>query len=133
LCLVAATGCGERSKTLAPVSGAISFDGKPLASGSISFQPVAQPGSIIAGKGSIAFCDPQGRYQLMTIDDRPGAVVGEHTIRIFGPKTKQIESSDDSGRTSPELLPRRYNFDTELTFTVPPEGTDKADFVLSSK
>jgi hypothetical protein len=129
--LIATPGCGDKQKSLAPVSGVVTFNGKPLSGGSVSFQPIAPPGSNIAGKGSGALCDNQGRFQLTTIDGKPGAVVGEHKVRIYGPKTKQIAASDDSSSGSPEIIPRRYNFDTELTFTVPAEGADKADFDLS--
>jgi hypothetical protein len=133
-CLIAAAGCGQKAKPLAPVSGLVTFDGKPLAGGGVTFQPIAPPGSIIAGKSSIARCDAEGRFVLVTIDDKPGAIVGEHEVQIFGPKTKPVGRTDDGGgRNPPELIPRRYNFDTELTFTVPPEGTDKANFDLTSK
>ncbi len=31
------------------------------------------------------------------------------------------------------LVPARYNAETELTFSVPPSGTTKADFDLTAK
>jgi hypothetical protein len=128
--LIAASGCANDQKPLAPVSGIVTFNGKPLANGSVSFQPIAPPGSNIAGKGSEAMCDENGHFQLQTIEDKPGAVVGEHRVRIFGPKNRQIAPSDDSSSGGAEIIPRRYNFETTLTFTVPPEGTDKANFDL---
>ena len=32
-----------------------------------------------------------------------------------------------------DRVPEKYNMRTELVFDVPPEGTDKADFPLSSR
>lgn len=134
ICLVTLVGCGPKSKAIAPVSGVVTFDGKPLAGGGVTFLPIAPAGTTIAGKSSIARCDAEGRFQLITIDDRPGAVVGEHTVQIFGPKTRPVGASDDGGGgRPPELVPRKYNFDSELTFTVPSEGTEKANFDLTSK
>lgn len=134
ICLVTIVGCGPKSKAIAPVSGVVTFNGRPLAGGGITFLPIAPAGTTIAGKSSIARCDEQGRFQLTTIDDKPGAIVGDHTVQIFGPKTKPVGTSDDGGGSqAPELIPRKYNFDSELIFTVPAEGTDKANFDLTSK
>ncbi len=133
--LPAITGCNENGRALAPVSGLITLDGKPLSGGSIVCQPLAPPGSIIAGKGSGAYCDADGRFQLETLDGRPGAVVGEHRVRIYGPRTQQAAVSDgDGGRAKArELVPKKYNHNTELTLTVPEEGTAEANFNLTTK
>jgi hypothetical protein len=132
LLLVAACGCGSGSRGLAPVSGVVTLDGKPLAGGTVSFQPKAPPGSTIAGKGSAAKCDADGRFMLATIDDRPGAVIAEHRVAIWGPNRPQNAASD-SAPVSPDMVPAKYNFDSTLTFAVPSEGTDKANFDLTSK
>ena len=41
-CLISATGCGRRP-TLAPVSGRVTLDGRPLAFGSVMIQPTGGP------------------------------------------------------------------------------------------
>lgn len=130
--LLVCLGCGDRGKPLAPVSGVVTFDGKPLAGGIVNFQPVAAAGSNIAGKGSAATCDDQGRYHMTTVDGQPGAVVGEHRVRIYSPKSK-VAASDDRSSSGGEFIPRRYNFDTVLTFPVPSEGTDAANFELTKE
>ncbi len=133
--LPAVTGCKDKGRALAPVSGVITLDGKPLAGGSIVSQPLAPPGSVIAGKGSVAFCDADGRFQLKTIDGRPGAVVGEHRVRIYGPRNPKASASDvDGGGVAVrELVPKKYNHNTELTLTVPAEGTTEVNFKLTRK
>jgi hypothetical protein len=132
--LVAACGCSQQ-KEIAPVSGLITIDGKPLGGGSIVFQPLAAAGSANAGKGSGAFCDEAGRFQLRTLDGRDGAVVGEHRVRIYGPRNQSAASpdSDKGGRKSSEIIPKKYNRDTQLTMTVPPDGITDATFNLTSR
>lgn len=130
------TGCKDRGRAIAPVSGQITLDGRPLAGGSIVCQPLAATtGSVNTGKGSGAYCDADGRFQLKTLDGREGAIVGEHRVRIYGPRAQNAPASDGDkgGVKSSEVVPRKYNRDTELTLTVPAEGTDKANFILTTK
>lgn len=129
------SGCQKNERPIAPVSGAITLDGKPLAGGSIVSQPLAPKGSVIAGKGSVAFCDADGRFKLKTLDGQNGAVVGEHRVRIYGPRAQNATASDsDAGRVStPEIVPSKYNHKSELMLTVPPEGTTEANFNLTKK
>jgi hypothetical protein len=89
----------------------------------------------MAGKGSAAFCVAEGRFRLETTDGRPGAVVGDHRVRIYGArKTAATDSKIDGAETSAaEVVPRKYNFETTLTFAVPREGTSAADFDLTTK
>lgn len=132
--LLLVAGC-DQGRAIAPVSGLITLDGRPLAGGGIVCQPLAPAGTIIAGKGSIAFCEADGRYQLKTIDGRDGAVVGEHRVRIYGPRAQNTPSSDgDKGAVrASEIVPRKYNRDTQLMLTVPAEGTTEANFNLTAK
>lgn len=133
--LAVIAGCTSQGRDLAPVSGRITLDGRPLAGGSIVCQPLAVPGSVNAGKGSGAYCDDDGRFQLKTLDGRDGAVVGEHRVRIYGPRTQNAPASDSDrgGLRVPEIVPRKYNRETELTLTVPAEGTTEANFQLTTK
>jgi hypothetical protein len=129
--LLAAAGCNQ-GRDIAPVSGLITLDGRPLAGGSIVCQPLAAPGSVNAGKGSGAFCDADGRFQLRTVDGREGAVVGEHRVRIYGPRT-QNAPNDIGGVKAPEIVPKKYNRETQLSLTVPAGGTSEANFNLATK
>ncbi len=130
--LLVAAGCGEKQKDLADVSGVVTLDGRPLAGGTVRFQPIAPSGSTIAGKGSYATTDSAGKYQLKTIDEKPGAVVGDHNVMIYGPHAQANAAIDDAPR-SREIVPRKYNAETTLTFSVPAEGSTKANFDLSTK
>ncbi len=136
LVIACATGCNRSAFSLAPVSGTVTLDGKPLDNGVVSFQPLATNGDN-SGPGSSARCDAEGRFTLQTqvVESEPGAVVGEHRVLISstGPAQAIDDSSDTDAVQQVELVPRRYNLETELTFTVPKQGTDKANFALESK
>ena len=128
-------GCRKSDRPTAPVSGAITLDGKPLAGGSIVSQPLAPQGSVIGGKGSAAFCDANGHFTLQTLDGQDGAVIGEHRVRIYGPRVQDATASDADARrnSAKEIVPAKYNHKTELTLTVPPDGTTEANFNLTKK
>jgi hypothetical protein len=128
LCALFATGCESRPYGLAPVSGVVTLDGKPVPGSSVSFQP--QGTSTNPGPGSVGKCDESGRYELETIRREPGAVPGPHAVRIYSPKKAVV---GESAPPEKELFPPKYNFQTELTFTVPEEGTTAADFKLTTK
>jgi|SRR6185369_16316312 hypothetical protein len=142
LVLVAAaacTGCGSATTVkykVAPVAGTVTLNGKPLANAQISFEPTTQASATESSPGSYSTTGTDGRYtlQLVTTDKTVvGAVVGPHRVSITVPNDGG--SSPDAGpaaRPKPNPVPARYNSQSELTFDVPAEGTEKADFSLKS-
>jgi hypothetical protein len=129
LALLLAFGCGQGIR-LAPVSGRVTMDGKPLADANIVFDPKnVEPGKDIlltfSGKA-----DDDGHYKLFDKDGHEGAAEGVYTVSIS-------QREDFAKMATPhrprELVPAKYNRNTTLEFTVPPAGTDKADFELKSK
>lgn len=132
LCLQAllfVLGCGSSGK-LAPVSGVVTLNGKPLANALVSFQPIASQGTS-PGVGSYGTTDSAGKYSLRTADtDAPGAVVGNHLVLI----NLKVESDDRDPRTRPpaKTLLAKYNVQSELQFKVEPGGSTAANFDLKS-
>lgn len=121
-------GCSSSEFELAPVSGKVTLDGKPLSGAGVVFQPRAQGDSRDAGPTSIGTTDEQGRFSLrVNTDNREGAVIGEHTVLISTSAT--IDPVDDSVRPSKELVPLKY-MDGSLRCTVSAGGTDNANFEL---
>src|SRR5262245_49500081 len=93
LCLSLVGGCGSSAEyELAPVSGVVTLDGKPVPYTQVVFIPQATGGSTNPGPGSAAACDDQGHYQLKTVRGEDGAVVGTHSVRIssLGPPPKIV-------------------------------------------
>jgi hypothetical protein len=113
--LVAGCGRGDRPE-LAPVEGAITLDGDPLAGATVVFTPVQ-------GKKSRAITDEKGHYELIYLRDIKGAIPGEHTVTINTATEHQPE----------ELLPARYNRQTELRAEVEAGEKNVIAFQLESR
>lgn len=117
-------GCGLSSESMAVVKGKVTIDGQPANDGTISFVPVGQKypsarGSIAAGQYQQSV--PSGAYKVMISSQR---VIG---------KTRMYNSPDSATRkTTEEILPARYNDQTELQIEVGSEITEY-NFDLSSK
>lgn len=131
--LIACAGCGRPRHPVVPVSGTVVLDGRPLAGGVINFQPIVTGTAVNAGPGSTARIDAEGRFSLATIRGEPGAVVGNHRVKIysFSPESPVIQ--DGAPRAERERVPERYNYRSDVVFEVPPSGTAEADFSISSR
>jgi hypothetical protein len=117
-------GCGKSGPKVVPVSGQVTLDKKPLANADVTFSPTEPGPNNSPGLESLARTDAQGRYSLKVIQDkRDGAVVGAHKVRI---------SQMERGTSLVNRVPKAYNQNTKLTFTVPAEGSTEANFALSS-
>jgi hypothetical protein len=135
LCLMVISGCGDsKDYELAPVSGVVTLDGQPVPQAEVVFQPIGTAEKSAPGPGSVARADESGRFELKTIRDEPGAVVGSHSVAIYSHREAPAGGSDvDVGPPRTEAIPARYNVDTKLTFDVPADGTTAADFKLTTQ
>src|SRR5688572_4283588 len=125
-------GCGKNPHRLAPVSGKVTMDGNPLANATVAFLPDTKPGAM-PSPTSRGETDQNGRYTLTSSEDKPGAVVGMSKVRISTMKSTGGSEGEGGALLARETVPERYNARTELTFDVPEEGTEAADFALKSK
>jgi hypothetical protein len=149
LSLLYCVGCSE-SLPVAPVSGTITFEGRPLAGAGITTQPIARD-SPNPGAGSFGVTDEEGRYELELVKPaRKGAIIGEHRVMIEkparpaakGPSNVSVEGdvqvwvddprSNSNRAPAKDDWPHRFT-DGSLRLTVPPDGTDSADFHLTNK
>ncbi|HMC10817.1 MAG TPA: hypothetical protein VKH44_05985 [Pirellulaceae bacterium] len=120
ICLV--SGCGKSSLT--PVSGTVTLDGQPLKEGSMHF----------------AAADGQAPTQGAVIADGKFNTELHRTnykVQIFAPKPSKVvakldENGPGGGPRVEELLPPRYNYQSELTLNVT-APTTAANFDLKSK
>lgn len=126
------SGC-DGKKQVAPVSGTVTLDGKPLVGTLVTFQPIGS-GKVDdeVGEGSFAKTDENGKFTLKFTGpgDRLGAVVGNHRVMIAMPSTDP--GSDLIKKPAAKKIPVRYNTDSQLTFEVGKQGTDAANFDLTS-
>jgi hypothetical protein len=125
--LLAAAGCGPK---VAPVSGKVTFDDKPLVNATVIFMPDSD--QMNPGPGSKAKTDQDGQFSLELMSgDTKGALVGKHKVSITA-----YEGDDKIPSSGPDmvfrklLVPERYNGRTELTFDVPSGGSTSANFDL---
>ena len=72
-----AAGCST-GPTLAPVTGTVTMNGKPLRNVKVAFHP--DPDKKTEGLGSTGTTDDAGAFTLTYDDGRPGAVVGHHRV-----------------------------------------------------
>ncbi len=116
-------GCSADAKH-GTVSGTVTLDGQPLKSGTIRFD--AADGRTAAADASIT----DGKYSVKMPP-------GEKRVSITSPKVigkKKMYDTPDSPvvDVTEELLPKRYNAQSELTLTVK-LGDQDAPFDLKSK
>jgi len=138
--LVIATGC---QRDIVPVSGRVTFNGKPLAGAVVTFQPRSSSDSPRpAGTGSIGHTDEQGHFSLRLVEpDRPGAVVGDHSVTVAAPTSAAPTSAApiSAAPTGPapteaakgNPIPTKWR-DGSRQFRVPPGGTKQANFDIQA-
>ena len=121
------TGCGSNR---CPISGEVTFDGKPVQNGTITFEPIDGQGPTSGGKVT------DGRYSL----------VGDAAL-LPDKKAVRISASHKTGRKVPagppappgtmvdeikRFIPAIYNVKTTLSCDITPEGSKIMDFHLKS-
>lgn len=77
LAALVAVGCGPSTSTI-HIHGAVTYDGQPVPTGTIYFEPDTKAGN--SGPGSLAIIR-QGKYDT---SEALGVVGGPHVVRIEG-------------------------------------------------
>ncbi|QEL20063.1 hypothetical protein [Limnoglobus roseus] len=138
--LLAVAGCSGGANVV-PVSGVVRLDGKPYGKAVVTFQPVPSPEIPTPGRGSTGRTDENGRYVLVSDGTTKGATVGKHIVRITTRGGDDVKiaaekgsSSDDPSKQKPpaDPIPPEWHSKSAKEFAVPPGGTDKADFDITS-
>lgn len=123
LLLEVCVGCGSSSGRQA-VTGTVSLDGKPLASGSINFQPT--PGLKAPSAGAPI---ENGRFSIPAAQ---GLLPGEYQVTIVGmQETGRMVDDEQKGKV-PELAPIRFREAGSLKAKVEPGKKTQFDFQLTS-
>lgn len=124
-CMLAAltiglVGCGSRGPEMGDVVGTVTYKGKPLPTGTITFMPEV-PGVPTA----YADINEDGTYEGYTKEFGPGVPVGKHRVMIMaikynGPREATIA-----------LLPPKYSSDRQSGLTAEiAAGENNIDFDL---
>ena len=129
--LLALIGCDSATRPN-PVSGTVTYKGQPIAEGMIYFDPT-EP----AGNKPTAGPIRDGKYDISA---REGPAAGRYRVRItaIDPQAKAASADkgvDEIGLTigpeQKELLPARYNRQSELSADIPRGGKKDLDFNLN--
>ena len=100
-------GCGSGLPERGKVTGKVTFNGKPVPEGTVTFYP--QTGRSASGR-----IQPDGTYTLTTFDEGDGAIVGSHEVTIEAvrfagaPRGQELRRGDCPGqeRQSASTPPR---------------------------
>lgn len=122
------TGCGKtpQGPKRVPLAGVVTLDGQPLEGADITFFNDKDDVGMMTGA--------EGKYNIPI-----GAIPGQYKVTVS--KLEGLEDVPEgvavapSADVNPELLPPQYSNRslTKLTFTVPEEGTETANFDLRTK
>ncbi len=130
---LAIVGCGGSSDGLPrqAVSGKVTFDGKPLESGTIRFVPSAPPGGGPQVEGGDTIKGGQ-----FSISREVGLVPGSYKVSIYsgnlaGERPKANMGPGRAPAVAKELIPKEYNAMTKLTADIK-EGANDLSFDLTS-
>jgi hypothetical protein len=109
------SGCGEGVRfPLAPVTGKVTYQGKPLVRGTVVFMPEeGTPGSQAIGN-----IQPDGTFTMMTANVS-GAAIGKHKVTVHSRREHTAEESAQL-KIPPSLIPEKYGKEAEsgLAFEV---------------
>jgi len=138
-------GC-NRGLPVAPASGTVTLDGKPLAGATVTTQPIASGDSRNPGSGSFGHTDEQGHFELEIVEPaQKGAIIGTHRVMISPPAGSKSREQPKQSADGSHLIwsddqksnriyaglkwPKAFN-DGSLTIEVPLSGTDSLRFDL---
>lgn len=117
-CLVPALGCSKPVK-LVPVDGVVRIGGKPAEGVVVQFLPQASDDE--KRPSSFGTTGPDGSFQLMTQDGKPGAVEGRHAVLLID--SLEERPAQGTQATKPPRLDQRYmTVAGGLSATVPENG-----------
>lgn len=115
-------GCSDSaSSNLAPVSGRVTLDGKPLAAALVVFE-----GS--DGRSANGITDADGQYTAHFTSTVVGAPVGKCRVRIG---TDRAGTAEPAARKLVERVPDRYNIASQ-EFVEVKRGKNRFDFDLTT-
>lgn len=159
LALCVMLGCKGEDFGTVPVGGTVTMDDKPLVGVEVSFFPEPTKETSIVGPFSAGVTDSQGKFELRTRYDEPGAVVGKHRVsfqyegfdeeemdsaiasvreaKASGEDTSKAKAAYEKAKSSSKgktRIPNRYTDNgSEVYYDVPAGGADDVLFELTSQ
>ena len=122
-CLLTFAGCSGSDGRLG-ITGTVTLDGQPLASGLINFRPAAGTAANSSG-GTIT----EGRFSLPAAK---GLMPGEYIVRVQAFQKSGRKVQDPQMGEIDEILPVRFNETDALKATITDGGENQLEFALTS-
>lgn len=120
LLLVAVAGCGTSGPEMGDVKGTVTYKGKPLTTGTITFVPETD-----GLPTAFAEIQPDGTYVAKTRDFGNGVPIGKHRVMIIAVKDHGPEAPVEA------ILPVKYSSDSQSGLTAEVKaGENTVDFPL---
>lgn len=118
---------GSLGPQMARVSGTVTYKGKPVPRGTVSFV-ATRPGQ----RNATGIIDQGGRYQLQTENPADGAEVGDYDVAIFSHEEQILDYTPKTPVKVERTIPEKYENpkNSGLKKTVSP-GSNTIDFELT--
>jgi hypothetical protein len=125
--LIALAGCGGGNPKTAPVKGTVTYKGRPVPNGTVTFIPESGP----TATGELG---PDGSYTLTTFRRGDGAVPGRYTVVIVAMQDNAGRLPEERTPLPPPIVPEKYT--SAVTSDLRAEVEDKEntlDFPLKDE
>jgi hypothetical protein len=129
IALIAALGCESQPERVAvhPVSGQVTYAGKPAAGVKVFFYPTSGPTIPVIPSNPHGVTGPDGKFTLSTYGDGDGAPEGTYQVILFWPP----EAGEDEEEADTDRLLGWYAVSqSKLTADVKPGANDLPPFQL---
>ena len=100
---LAATGCGDSGPEMARVSGTVTYQGKPVPKGTVSFVS-PEPGR----RNATGNLDANGYYRLQTEQPGDGAELGEYDVTLYSHDEPVLDYRPKVPVKVQRLIPEKY-------------------------
>jgi hypothetical protein len=122
MCLLC--GCGGQSEfPIAPVSGVVTCEGKPVPGAQVFFEPLQTGESALVGKQGYAAANEKGEFVITTYDSGDGAVIGKHAVHVLAPNAEYSRGfkcpCEFDSKTQPIEVEVQKGGKNEFTFVLP--------------
>lgn len=94
-------GCGGYDRKTAVVRGSVTYNGKAVPNGTISFIPAD-------GRSATGEIQPDGSYTLTTYRKGDGAILGQHKVVIVAMEDMSNRLPEARNPLPPSIIPVRY-------------------------
>jgi len=123
-------GCGDGRPTRHPVRGCVTYHGKPVVGGWVSFTRTDKVEKGTPMRPATGELNDDGKYVMKTFGDDDGVMPGQYAVSIVAIDYSKAKGTRDPRQPQPFLIPVKYTRpDTSgLTVTIPQEISASLEF-----